>query len=74
MKIRRIRLVLPARMKGRAAADARQIAEAVGAALASGGAVSGPLVIPGAGRTGVALAVETSARIAAAGSQKGKIV
>ena len=74
MKIRRIRLVLPARMKGHAAADARQIAEAVGEALANRGAVSGPLVIPGAGRNGVALAMETSARIAAAGGPKGKIV
>ncbi len=71
MRIRRIRLVLPARMKPRAGADARLIAEAAAEALANGGAVNGPLIVPGAGRTGAALATEISARIATAGPYKG---
>jgi len=73
MRIRRIRLVLPARMKPRAGAEARLIAEAAAEALSNGGAVNGPLIVQGAGRSGATLATEVSARIATAGPTKGKI-
>lgn len=65
MRIRRIRLVLPARLRPCAARDGRAIAEAAAEALARGGrAPVGPLRIEGAGRTGTALAMETAARLA----------
>ena len=52
MKIRRIRLVLPPRMRHSAGADARTIADAVAGTLAKGGSVDGPLrvEVAGAGR------------------------
>lgn len=64
MKIRRVRIAMPVRLKGTAAADARQIAEAVARALEQGGtAPIGPLRIDGAGRSGAALALEVRARM-----------
>ena len=52
MRIRRIRLVLPARMRPVADAEARHIAGTVAQALAGHGSVHGPLRIevPGGGR------------------------
>ncbi|MCB4768048.1 hypothetical protein LGR54_05485 [Ancylobacter sp. Lp-2] len=53
MRIRRIRLVLPSRMRGAADGDARQIAETVARALLREGATAGTLRIEvnGAGRS-----------------------
>ena len=52
MRIRRIRLVLPQRMRNGADGDARHIAETVAQALAGHGSAHGPLriEIPGGGR------------------------
>jgi hypothetical protein len=52
VKVRRINLVLPARLRHSAHGDAREIAAAVAQALSRQGAVSGPLRIEvaGAGR------------------------
>ena len=64
MRIRRIRLVLPPRLKPTAARDGRAIAEAAAEALAARGAApDGPLPMQGAGRTGAALALETRTRL-----------
>ena len=58
VRIRRIRLVLPARMKATAVHDARAIAEAAGEALAGAAPGEGPgrIEVPGRGLTGAVLA------------------
>jgi hypothetical protein len=56
VRIRRIRLVLPARMQATAVHDARAIAEAAGEALAKGGAAQGRVDVAGRGLTGTVLA------------------
>ncbi len=56
VRIRRIRLVLPARMKASAVHDARAIAEAAGEALSQGGAGPARVEVPGRGLTGAVLA------------------
>ncbi len=52
MRIRRIRIALPPRMKGTAAADARLIAETIATALHGSSAGGAPLriAVDGAGR------------------------
>ncbi len=56
VRIRRIRLVLPARMKATAMHDARAIAEAAGEALAKGGPGPRHASAPRRGLTGTVLA------------------
>jgi hypothetical protein len=65
MRIRRIRIILPARLKASAARDGRAIAEAAAGALAGGGRPpAGPVLIDGAARTAQGLAMETASRLA----------
>ena len=66
VRIRRIRLVLPARMKATAVHDARAIAEAAGEALARGGA-AGRIEVPGRGLTGTVLAGQVGLAMKAGG-------
>ncbi|MXP65359.1 hypothetical protein E0493_18585 [Roseomonas sp. M0104] len=76
MRIRRLRLVLPARLAPTATQDARRIAEAAGAALAGAEAPPGRIAVtlPGLGRPAAALAADAGGRLgaAAAGKEKGK--
>lgn len=76
IRIRRLRLVLPARLRATAAADARRIAEAVAQAVHQSGrqasagrtgAVELPAIhLQGAGRPAAVLANEAAARVGAA--------
>ncbi|MCC0029723.1 MAG: hypothetical protein H6891_05415 [Brucellaceae bacterium] len=73
MKIRRIRLVLPPRMRGSAQGDARAIADTLASALAMHGDVHGPLrvEVPGAGRPPAHLRADlTNAVNSAAGAKR----
>lgn len=63
MKIRRLTLTLPARMKHTAQHDARAIAEAVGAALHDNGGQTGPVTLHGQGQTGTVLAQRAAAAL-----------
>ena len=56
MKIRRMRFVLPARMRGTAEADARLLAKNAARALQDGRMSAGSLQISGAGRPAAVLA------------------
>ena len=57
MRVKRIRIVMPAGSRDLAAHDARAIAEAVGRALAKGAtAPAAPITVAGQGRHGAALA------------------
>ena len=67
MRIRRLTLTLPARMRGTAGYDARAIAEALGRALAERGAAPGPITLDGLGQAAPVL----SQRIAQAAGPKG---
>jgi hypothetical protein len=68
VRIRRIRLVLPARMKGTAVHDARVIAEAAGKALAGApGEAPGRVEVPGRGLTGAVLAGQVGLAVGAGG-------
>jgi hypothetical protein len=67
VRIRRIRLVLPARMRATAAHDARAIAEAAGEALTKGRAAPGRIEVPGRGLTGVVLAGQVGLAVKAGG-------
>jgi len=68
MRIRRLRLVLPARLGPTAVPDARRIAEAAGAALADVEAPTGRIAVtlPGLGRPAAALAAEAGGRLGVA--------
>ena len=75
IRIRRLRLELPARFRTTAVADARRIAEAAALAihqragkdLAAGGSIDLPAVeVQGAGRPAAALANEVAGRVGSA--------
>ena len=68
MRIRRVTLTLPARMKGTAAHDARAIGEALGRALHDSGGETTSITLEGHGQSGSVLAV----RVAAAGPRGGQ--
>ena len=72
VRIRRLRLALPPRLRGTAAADARRIAEAAALAVhESAAGATGPIELPpirvqGAGRPAAALAGEVAGRVGSA--------
>lgn len=63
MRVRRLTLVLPARMKHTAHHDARAIAEALGRALHDNGGQSGPVRLPGHGHNATVLATRVAAAL-----------
>jgi hypothetical protein len=63
MKIRRLTLTLPARMKNTAHHDARTIAEAVGRALYDNGGQTGPITLQGRGQAGNILATRAASAL-----------
>lgn len=67
VRIRRVRLVLPARMKATAVHDARAIAEAAAEALARGGAGPARVEVPGRGLTSSVLAGQVGMAIRGGG-------
>lgn len=71
MKIRRITLALPARMKNTAHHDARAIAEAVARALHDNGGQSGPITLQGHGHSSAVLATRAAAAVPKGGKHGG---
>ncbi len=71
MKIRRLTLRLPARMKATAHHDARVIAEAVGKALYENGGQASPVQLNGHGQAGSVLATRAAASLAKGGKHGG---
>jgi hypothetical protein len=67
MKIRRLTLTLPARMKATAHHDARTIAEAVANALHDNGGQTGPVTLPGHGHSSTVLASRAAAALPTGG-------
>lgn len=71
MKIRRLTLTLPARMKHTAQYDARAIAEAVGRALHDNPGQAGPITLQGHGQTGTVLATRAASALPTGGKHGG---
>jgi hypothetical protein len=71
MKIRRLTLTLPARMKDTAHHDARAIAEAVAQGLHKNGGQTVPITLQGHGQTASVLATRAAAKLPTGGKNGG---
>ncbi|MCJ9429317.1 hypothetical protein [Kordiimonas marina] len=71
MRVKRLTVRLPVRLKGTAHHDARRIGEAVAEALWKNGGQGGTITVPGHGQSGPALAVRVGAALPKARGGKG---
>ena len=72
MRIKRLTITLPPRMKHTAQHDARAIGEAMAQALYAGGGQVSEVTVPGHGQNGLALAQRVSAAIPKSNGPKTK--
>lgn len=71
MKIKKLRITLPAHLAGTAHHDARAIAESVAREIAKSGTAPAQIIVTGSAQTGAQVALAAASQIPAKGGRNG---